>query len=94
MRPSPGWYPDPRDGSKERYFNGTEWTTHVRNDVPKIPLAPWVDPAQHILTGGVLQDATPPRSYRRTWLAVTAAAFGVTVVTVVGVLVTLGALAV
>jgi hypothetical protein len=25
-----GWYPDPHDRQRERYWNGTEWTSHAR----------------------------------------------------------------
>ncbi|MDN5558816.1 MAG: DUF2510 domain-containing protein [Ruaniaceae bacterium] len=92
MQHPAGWYPDPNDSSKERYFNGSAWTTHVRNDIPEIPLAPWVDPAQHILTGGILLDNTPPKSTRSTWLAVAAIAAGVAAVTIVGITVTLNGL--
>lgn len=89
-----GWYPDPQDGSKERYFDGSAWTTHVRNDVPEIPLAPWVDQAQHILTGGVLRDNTPPPSSHSTWITVAAVTVGVAAATFVGVAVTMGSLGV
>lgn len=27
---SPGWYPDPQDARQLRWFDGREWTTHVR----------------------------------------------------------------
>ena len=94
MNPSPGWYPDPQDRSKERYWNGSAWTTHVRNDIPRIPLAPWVEQSQHILTGGMMPDVTPPRSNRRMWIAVTAAVCGVAAATVVGVLVAIGGMGV
>lgn len=90
MNPPPGWYPDPQDQTKERYYNGHAWTNHARLDVPKIPLAPWVDPAQHILTGGVLHDSSAPKSNRRMWLAVTSVSFGVVAVTIVGVMVSIG----
>jgi hypothetical protein len=28
----PGWYPDPRDGARVRWFDGSHWTDHVRRD--------------------------------------------------------------
>ena len=27
-----GWYPDPTGGDWERYWNGTEWTTEIREN--------------------------------------------------------------
>lgn len=29
LDPSPGWHPDPRSDSGQRYWDGTEWTQHV-----------------------------------------------------------------
>lgn len=92
MSPNSGWYQDPRDATKERYFNGHTWTQHVRNDVPKIPLAPWVDPEHHRQTGGVIRDLTPPRSETAMWRSVLLAAIGVGVVTVIGVSATISGL--
>lgn len=27
--PPPGWYPDPTDETRQRYWDGTTWTTHT-----------------------------------------------------------------
>jgi hypothetical protein len=29
---SPGWYPDPNDSLKQRYWNGSAWTTQTREN--------------------------------------------------------------
>lgn len=84
MKPAAGWYTDPQDHSKERYFNGQRWTSHVRNDVPDIPLAPWMDTSNPYLSASVL-DTTPPRTARQYVLPLLAGAVGVAAVTVVGV---------
>ncbi|AZS12004.1 hypothetical protein SEA_ZETZY_34 [Mycobacterium phage Zetzy] len=28
LQPAPGWYPDPSGAPGQRYFDGTEWTSH------------------------------------------------------------------
>lgn len=30
MESGPGWLPDPEDGDRERYWNGSDWTDRVR----------------------------------------------------------------
>jgi len=30
MDNGPGWLPDPEDGDRERYWNGSDWTDRVR----------------------------------------------------------------
>src|SRR5271157_1623236 len=30
MDSGPGWLPDPKDGDRERYWNGSDWTDRVR----------------------------------------------------------------
>jgi len=86
---SPGWYDDPRTPGKERFFDGRAWTTHVRHDVPDIPLAPWVDPSR---PGAVAVDTTPPKSSRSLVLSVAAGVLGVALVTGIGASTTLGAI--
>lgn len=35
------WYPDPADAGKQRYWDGSGWTQHVRDSVPEpAPVAP------------------------------------------------------
>jgi len=41
--PPAGWYPDPQDGTKQRYWDGTAWTEHT---------APGAQQAQPAATGG------------------------------------------
>lgn len=37
-----GWYPDPADAQRERYWDGRQWTEHTRN--PEVPQA-WGPPS-------------------------------------------------
>jgi hypothetical protein len=38
--PPTGWYADPADPTRERYWGGTEWTHDVRSPAPPAPAAP------------------------------------------------------
>ncbi|AXC35140.1 hypothetical protein SEA_PHRANNY_35 [Mycobacterium phage Phranny] len=33
-QPAPGWYPDPNGAPGQRYFDGTEWTSHTQQAPP------------------------------------------------------------
>ena len=33
--PPAGWYPDPQDSSRQRYWNGTAWTEHTADGAPQ-----------------------------------------------------------
>lgn len=33
--PPAGWYPDPQDASRQRYWNGTAWTEHTAAGSPQ-----------------------------------------------------------
>jgi len=37
--PPAGWYNDPSNPSRQRWFDGTEWTEHLKGD-PVAPLPP------------------------------------------------------
>jgi len=39
-----GWYPDPRREARERYWDGTQWTHHLRGGSD--PQNYWADPIQ------------------------------------------------
>lgn len=46
-----GWYPDPNDASKQRYWSGRAWTEHQSpRGLPRAP-APWVPPPPQVATG-------------------------------------------
>lgn len=34
-----GWYPDPNDGSLQRYWDGSLWTEHTAPLPPRLPVA-------------------------------------------------------
>ena len=44
--PEPGWYPDPHDRDRLRYWSGTGWTEHARAVEAPTPPAPQAPPAQ------------------------------------------------
>jgi hypothetical protein len=85
---TPGWYDDPRQPGLERFHDGRSWTNHVRNDLPDIPVAPWVDPRTVIRP----VDSRPPRSTRAALAAVGAGLLGIVLVTWAGASSTLEAL--
>lgn len=43
--PPAGWYPDPQDSSRQRYWNGTAWTEHTADGSPQAAGAPGGQPA-------------------------------------------------
>lgn len=43
-QPPQGWYPNPEDGSQERFWNGSAWTTETRALAPSPPPAPLAPP--------------------------------------------------
>lgn len=34
MNPDPGWYPDPRDPTRSRWWDGSSWTGHLHDGDP------------------------------------------------------------
>lgn len=83
-----GWFTDPQDPHSERYFDGQQWTKHVRRDIPEIPMAPWRDPASAPSTGGFAVDVSAPPARARTWTSLAIGALGVVSVFAVGFTVT------
>lgn len=55
-----GWYPDPADQTRERYWDGGQWTQHIRPVPPVVPtqIVPPVVPTQP--TGPVSQPYAGP----------------------------------
>lgn len=54
--PPAGWYPDPADNTRRRYWNGTSWTDQVQ------PTAPATAPAQS--TSPTASSDTAARAYK------------------------------
>lgn len=44
LQPPPGWYPDPGNPSRQRYYDGMQWTEHVSAPAvaPSRPRNSWV----------------------------------------------------
>lgn len=40
MTTAPGWYPDYEDPSRQRYYDGTQWTEHVHASEPAVASSP------------------------------------------------------
>ncbi|MGM0385292.1 MAG: DUF2510 domain-containing protein [Actinomycetota bacterium] len=89
MNVAPGWYDDPHQPGLERFHDGRSWTSHVRNDLPDIPVAPWVDPRSVVRP----VDSRPPQSTRAAASAVGIGLLGIGLVTWAGASSTLQALA-
>lgn len=47
--PPAGFYPDPEDSSRERWWGGTQWTEHTRIPVPQAGEPPTPDAAKNVL---------------------------------------------
>jgi hypothetical protein len=56
----PGWYPDPADESRTRWWNGTQWTHNVQDASPLAPLAP-LAPLGTVVPG--IQSSTTQTGY-------------------------------
>lgn len=57
----PGWYDDPADGTKRRYWDGSAWTDRTALDAAKLPRT-GPTPSSEITPGGVPQPAQPEAS--------------------------------
>jgi hypothetical protein len=55
----PGWYRDPSDAGRQRYWDGTNWTEHVAPLPPVAPVAPAAPAAPQLAAA---QAAAPPRT--------------------------------
>jgi hypothetical protein len=40
LRPESGWYPDPADANRQRYWDGKHWTAETRGPNPVAPTQP------------------------------------------------------
>ncbi|QNJ90986.1 DUF2510 domain-containing protein [Mycolicibacterium fluoranthenivorans] len=68
--PTPGWYPDPQDPLRTRYWTGSGWTDHAPPNPPQ-----WVVPAQPRIRDPKL----------KWWLLLIAAVFAVSIGTAIAV---------
>lgn len=55
-----GWYPDPKDESQERYWDGKVWTEKTAPKKPRTP-APRDAAATPVATPAVTSPASPPK---------------------------------
>jgi len=51
---NPGWYPDPGDATRMRWWDGTKWTTHVSAPASQPPTSLSASPASESLNGDAL----------------------------------------
>lgn len=75
--PPAGWYPDPQDANRQRYWNGSAWTEHTADGTPQAAGAAAGAPAA---TGSANQPDT------WTWQSILATMFCCQFIGPVGVL--------
>lgn len=61
--PPAGWYPDPQDSSRQRYWNGTAWTEHTAEGNPRAAGAAGTQPA-----GAMASSTSDPDTW--TWQSI------------------------
>lgn len=78
--PPAGWYPDPQDASRQRYWNGTAWTEHTADGGPQAAGTS----GQAAAAPGGIGSASEPDTW--TWQSILATIFCCNVLGVAGVL--------
>jgi hypothetical protein len=73
--PPAGWYPDPQDANRQRYWDGTAWTEHTADGTPQAPASG---------TAAATTTSTGPDTW--TWQSIIATIFCCNILGVVGVL--------
>ena len=76
--PPAGWYPDPQDGTRQRYWDGDAWTEHTADASPQATSATTAP------TAGSTSSAGSPDTW--TWQSIVATIFCCNLLGVVGVL--------
>lgn len=83
--PPAGWYPDPQDATRQRYWDGSAWTEHTADGAPQ------ASGAGSMATGGAATSGAAMASTSSspdtwTWQSIVATIFCCNVLGVVGVL--------
>ena len=98
MAAPPGWYPDPQNPHRKRYWDGIRWTVHVQNPPalkpttsgtppdpqPGYPVQPQVQPEKHGYPQVPEQPASTPPSPRNTRQIVLWMAMGMVMTMLIG----------
>ena len=80
--PPAGWYPDPQDAEKQRYWDGNAWTEHTADAAPQAASAGMATGAT--AGAGTSMATSGPDTW--TWQSIVATIFCCNVLGVVGVL--------
>ncbi len=78
--PPAGWYPDPQDANRQRYWDGTAWTEHTADATPQ---ATATGPGSMSSAPSVSSSSSPDTW---TWQSIVATIFCCNILGVIGVL--------
>lgn len=85
--PPAGWYPDPQDADRQRYWDGNAWTEHTADASPQAASAGSTSTgAAATATGGATTASSSWSPDTWTWQSIVATIFCCNVLGVVGVL--------